>query len=529
MKCWCGAASLHAFSSTYFVCTSCRTLVSKQNPGVNVTRVGDDERDFYGREYWFSRQETDLGYPNIVKRARADLPERCIHWLRTTLKYRLPPARALELGSGSGAFVALLQWAGFEATGLELSPSIVEFSREAFAIDVFQGPIEDQKIPPASYDVIAAMDVLEHLPDPLRTIKRCMRLLKPDGVLIIQTPRFPEDRSYKDLLREGHRFVDQLKPDEHVYLFSESSVTEFLRRLGASHLVFEPAMFPHYDMCLVASRRPLVSASSAEVEERLKLRAAGRIVQALLDAEARFSSLLRVYQESEDDRGARLRRIEVLEKALAESEADRGAQVKGFGALERRLAESEADRAARLERIAVLEKRLAESEADRTAQAASLQAVQARLTEAARELAERQEQLEEERVQLRRVQFQHDALEEQRARLRVDLILAHSGIQALRGSVVYRVMRRLNRWQRLAEVIDQMGLPSVRGSSPAKPVDRCQTAPGGPHRIVVDLTPVLPGGENGGAKLLALGLVGHLAEADRKTEWVSIDDGGQSL
>ena len=44
------------------------------------------------------------------------------------------------------------------------------------------GPVEDQQIEPGSLDVIALMDVFEHLPDPVSTMRHCLRLLRPDGI-----------------------------------------------------------------------------------------------------------------------------------------------------------------------------------------------------------------------------------------------------------------------------------------------------------------------------------------------------------
>jgi SAM-dependent methyltransferase len=140
MKCWCGSQGLDFFSPDYLVCRACQSLVSRRTAEIQPTRVLDDDRHFYGRNYWFSHQEVDLANPNILARARADVPERCSHWLRTMLKYRLPPANVLELGSGPGAFVALLNWAGFNAIGLEMSPWVVEFSSRAFGIQVLLGP-----------------------------------------------------------------------------------------------------------------------------------------------------------------------------------------------------------------------------------------------------------------------------------------------------------------------------------------------------------------------------------------------------
>src|SRR5215813_6668977 len=94
-RCWCGNTTLVSFSPTYFRCLSCETLITARTPEPSSLQVIKDEQDFYGREYWFSHQEQNLGFPNITVRSRTDLPERCLHWLRTALKYKLPPGRVL--------------------------------------------------------------------------------------------------------------------------------------------------------------------------------------------------------------------------------------------------------------------------------------------------------------------------------------------------------------------------------------------------------------------------------------------------
>jgi SAM-dependent methyltransferase len=134
--------------------------------------------------------ENDLGFANIYQRARTDLSERGLHWLKTLLKYRVPPGRVLELGSAHGGFVAALKWAGFDSSGLELSPAIAQIARILFDVRMLVGPVEDQKIPSGSLDVIALMDVLEHLPDPVATMRHCIDLLTPDGFLLVHT-KFP--------------------------------------------------------------------------------------------------------------------------------------------------------------------------------------------------------------------------------------------------------------------------------------------------------------------------------------------------
>jgi SAM-dependent methyltransferase len=346
LQCWCGNADLVAFSPAYLKCQICETLVLANMPDLDNLHlhVIDDQHDFYGRGYYESHLTESYGYPGLAERARSDLPERCLHWLRTTLEYKLPPARVLELGSGTGGFVAMLRWAGFDATGLELSPWIVEFARKTFDVPMLLGPVEDQTIAPASLDVIALMDVLEHFPDPVGTMRHCLNLLKPDGILLIQTPSLPEGKSYEQMQAEYAPFLEQLKEKEHLYLFSPRSIREFFYRLGADHLAFEPAIFAHYDMFVVVSRVPLVVHPPADIERALSATPNSRLVLALLDLDDEKNKIKNKWDEAEADRAARLEVIQQLSKKWK-------AREEVIQQLSKKWKASEADRAARLEVI----------------------------------------------------------------------------------------------------------------------------------------------------------------------------------
>ncbi len=453
-RCWCGNVNLVSFAPAYLKCPACETLVSSLTPGPEISHVIDDERDFYGRDYWFSHQERELGHPNIVVRSRTDLPERCLFWLRTLLRYKLPPARVLELGSGHGGFVAMLRWAGFDATGLELSPWVVEFARKTFNVPMLLGPVETQPIDPGSLDVVALMDVLEHLPNPVDTIRHCLTLLKPNGILVLQTPRYPEGKSYQEMVSEGDRFLELLKEREHLYLFSQRSILDFFGRLGADHLKFEPPMFPHYDMSLIVSRTALDAYHPTEIAKALCETPSGRTIQALLDLD----------DQTQD--------------------------------LKNRYAQCEADRSARLESIHRLQKWLGESQEERTA---ALSAIE--------DQAKRVATLETERIDL---QTQSDRL--------------RSALEAIRASRVYQLIRRLGAWRWLEQVLAQSktfsecGTMSKANGRNHQPI--ASDSAGQLARIAVDLTPLLPGGKNGGAKLIAMGVVHHLIRLLPNVEFV---------
>ena len=349
-SCWCSAPSLTPFTEDYLACVHCGTLVSQFAHERDVAHVSADESDLYGKNYWFDHMEKDLGFTNIYQRARTDLSERCLYWLRALLDYRTPPAHALELGSAHGGFVAALSWAGFDASGLELSPSIAQIARELYGVNMLVGPIEDQDIPEHSLDIIALMDVLEHLPDPVTTVRHCVSRLKRGGVLLIQTPQFPEGQSFEELSRAGNRFLEMLKPNEHLYLFSERSVRLLFEQVGFTHFVFEPALFSHYDMFFLVSDAPIARVDPAEAEAALVKRPDGRLMQALLDLRTRLDDSVprTAFEASELDREARLRVMERQGNQLGEAAAREASLLGDVDGLRRALDAAEADREARL-------------------------------------------------------------------------------------------------------------------------------------------------------------------------------------
>jgi 2-polyprenyl-3-methyl-5-hydroxy-6-metoxy-1,4-benzoquinol methylase len=318
--CWCGNADLLPFNEDYARCPACETLVLRLRQDRRLDRVENDDEDFYGRNYWFGHQEAHLGHANLFVRARQDLTERCVYWLRTLLKYAPPAGPSLEIGCAHGAFVALLQWAGFDAAGLELSPWIAEFARQAFGVSVYSGPVEEQDIAPASLRVVVAMDVLEHLEDPVGTVGHCVTRLAADGVGLFQTPCYPEGATYEALIEQKSPFLEMLQPQEHIYLFSRSAAQELMRRSGAAHIVFEPAIFAHYDMCFLTSRQPLQVREPADVDRVLMAASPGRLVRAMLDLDDRRLTLTRELAERDAH-------VSWLKGMIHDLEADRAARL----------------------------------------------------------------------------------------------------------------------------------------------------------------------------------------------------------
>jgi SAM-dependent methyltransferase len=387
LPCWCGATEGPDIGLDYRRCARCGTAV------VSTLPVGLDAGDdgLYGKTYWLEHQRK-RGFPDVRARARADLSERCVFWLQRLLESVRPPGRALEIGCGHGAFVSLLGEVGFDALGMDLSPWVVEFARQTFGVAVRCGTLATLDLEPG-FACIAAFDVLEHLADPLDTMRRCARLLAPDGVLLLQTPWYRG---------QGPDWT-MFQPEEHVYLFTEASLRDLLGRAGFREIDVRPSLFA-YDMWVTATPGRLLHHPPREV-----VGAAARplpaSVHALLDLHEQAEALRGSLTEANADRAARLRQVDELTEIARRAEADRveqgealKAQVQALIAQIHALAEraeeltaiarkAEADRAADVETLTAL---LRESEADRAARLGVIQEAQAQIGE----LRSRLEQIE---------------------------------------------------------------------------------------------------------------------------------------
>ena len=426
-------------------------------PGPEIAHVTDETGDLYGREYWFSHQEEHLGQPSILARARSDLPERCLHWLRAILKYKRPPARVLELGSAHGGLVAMLRWAGFDATGLEISGWVVDFARRVFDVPMLLGPLEDHDIAPASLDAIVLMDVLEHLHDPVGTMRGCLRLLRPDGILLIQTPCYPEGSSHEEMVVAGSRFLEMLQPSEHLYLFSRASVSDLFRRLGAGGVAFEPALFAEYDMFLVVSRSFRIPSPAGEADWLVSTPPTARLVRALLDLAAQRHELEQRNILSEEDRARRLTVITEQGKRIGEVEAERNTLGAEVTALRAHADFLEADRAARLRVIEEQGQQLGKLEAERNTLGAEVTALRAHADFLETDRAARLRVIEEQGRQLgelaAEVRAQHQQIDVVVTQLRTLQRL----LTAVQGTRVYWLLRRLGRWRFIEQAFASFG------------------------------------------------------------------------
>jgi ubiquinone/menaquinone biosynthesis C-methylase UbiE len=102
----------------------------------------------------------------------------------------LPPgARVIDLGCGSGTFTYLLKQRGYAATGLDISPKLLELARRKYPdLQFDEGDVEALPYEEASVDGVLLSGIVHHLPDPSLCAAEVMRVLRPGGRFVAFDP-----------------------------------------------------------------------------------------------------------------------------------------------------------------------------------------------------------------------------------------------------------------------------------------------------------------------------------------------------
>ncbi len=131
----------------------------------------------------------DLSYRDSFWSSRA-YEDRCD---RLAIRALLPGdgGHLLDLGAGFGRLVD--EYGAYEAVTLvDSSPVMIEAARERIGPDprftIVEGGADRLPIASASVDVVVAVRLLVHLPDPTEVFREIARVLRPDGQLVVEFP-----------------------------------------------------------------------------------------------------------------------------------------------------------------------------------------------------------------------------------------------------------------------------------------------------------------------------------------------------
>lgn len=157
----------------------------------------------------------------------AGLKKAYVEITKKALSPKTPHGSVLEVGGGNGFYLEAALESGFtSAHAVEPSIEAVAASRP----DIRQNTIVDMMkpglVPDNSHDAVGMFHVMDHLPDPLETVKLCVSALKPGGTFVVAVHNFNSWSSR--LLRAKSPIVDV----EHTFLYTKSTAKKLFEAAG---------------------------------------------------------------------------------------------------------------------------------------------------------------------------------------------------------------------------------------------------------------------------------------------------------
>ena len=146
-------------------------------------------------------------------------------------KSSLKNLKVLDVGCGGGLLAEALNAKGAHVTGIDVTEANIEVARLHAAkmeLDITYKLItaeEMVKTEPESFDVVACLEVIEHVPDPGQLIKACSDLLRPDGQMFLST-----------LNRNPRSFVTAILGAEYIFNILPKGTHEWSKFIKPSEL-----------------------------------------------------------------------------------------------------------------------------------------------------------------------------------------------------------------------------------------------------------------------------------------------------
>jgi len=220
----CGKAESQFFlrknNCDIYTCTSCGSKFVSPIPS---------STEIYSEDY-FTGAGKGFGYTNYDADKQVMVPV-FEDYMRQIIALRPSKGMLFDIGAATGFFLAIAGRFGFEVAGVEISDFAASAAR-AKGIDVATGTLETISDVSERYDVVTMLDVIEHVADPRVELSRVHTLLKPNGLLVINTPDVGS--LYARLLGRGWHL---LVPPEHLYYFNRSTMRTVLEESGYRVLV----------------------------------------------------------------------------------------------------------------------------------------------------------------------------------------------------------------------------------------------------------------------------------------------------
>ena len=172
--------------------------------------------------------EQELAYFEATRQKRTHAFERLVQQLPVWLGHT--PTTMLDFGCGDALLVEVARKNDIFAVGAEISPDLIKSGNARLgdgAILDFRGKTSLD----SSFDVITAINVIEHLPYPKAVLEMLARALNPGGILLVHVPNFGGWPA-----RIAGKSWRQIEPLGHFYYFTEKTLKALFREVACELL-----------------------------------------------------------------------------------------------------------------------------------------------------------------------------------------------------------------------------------------------------------------------------------------------------
>ena len=174
-------------------------------------------------------------------------------------QYALGDKKIIEIGTGKGEYLALMDGFNVQASGIEYSLEAVEECRLQ-KLDVHQMYIENDsdEIAGAPYDAFFILNFFEHLPDPNSTLQSLYHNLSDDGIGLIEVPNF-------DMIIRNNLFSEFI--GDHLFYFTKETLARTLERNGFEIVECKEVWYD-YIISAVVKKRPQLNVADFQKHQQ---------------------------------------------------------------------------------------------------------------------------------------------------------------------------------------------------------------------------------------------------------------------
>ncbi len=145
--------------------------------------------------------------------------------------------KVLDIGCGNGSVLSEIR-TKYDCVGVEVSRHMAMHVEKELNIKTFCGNFQEVDFGDIKFDAVMMVSLLEHLPDPFESLKKCYELLNKDGVILLKTV------NHQGVNRR--LFGDQwtgYRPPDHMVYFGKNNLEKMMENIGYRNIIKSGGLF----------------------------------------------------------------------------------------------------------------------------------------------------------------------------------------------------------------------------------------------------------------------------------------------